>query len=322
MNADELHAYADGRLDAARRIAVQAWLAAHPESARQVQDWQAQNQALHQAFDAVLNEPLPLRLIEAARGRSPAQAAPDPAPASASVRPVGAGGVLAAGRARVRASLGAVLRGVRAHAAGPAEHGAAGGRAGGGRPVGAAWVVAALLLGLLGGGSGGYLAGRAGAPAALAGRNGPSLPRDAALAHAVYTPEQRHPVEVDGRQAEHLVAWLSRRLGTRLAAPQLAPLGYELLGGRLLAAGNGPVAQFMYQDAGGARLTLYVRQAPAGEAGPAAAFQHAREGDVDVFYWVEAGFGYALSGRVDRSRLQAVAQVVHHQLADRRTMAP
>lgn len=166
------------------------------------------------------------------------------------------------------------------------------------------------------GGGLGYRLGQGGQTAGVTAASGRFV-HDAALAHAVYTPEQRHPVEVDARQADHLVAWLSKRLGTPLHAPQLAPLGYELLGGRLLAAGEGPVAQFMYQNAAGARLTLYVRRAaPAGvmPADTLTAFQVAREGDVEVFYWVEDGFGYALSGRVARPQLQAVAEAVYHQL--------
>ena len=69
IHEDDLHAYVDGSLPDARRIDVEAWLAAHPEDARRVQDWSAQNQALHTAYDAVLNEPLPLGLVRSARRR-------------------------------------------------------------------------------------------------------------------------------------------------------------------------------------------------------------------------------------------------------------
>jgi len=62
-----------------------------------------------------------------------------------------------------------------------------------------------------------------------------SLARLAATAHAVYAPEVRHPVEVPAGEEEHLVSWLSKRLGTALKAPKLSPLGYELVGGRLLS---------------------------------------------------------------------------------------
>ncbi|MEO7031657.1 MAG: anti-sigma factor [Herbaspirillum sp.] len=60
----ELHAYADGQLEPARRAAVEAHLAAHPELALQVRQWRTQNQALHREFDAVLNEPIPQRLVQ------------------------------------------------------------------------------------------------------------------------------------------------------------------------------------------------------------------------------------------------------------------
>lgn len=70
MNVDsvtemELHAYADGQLEPARRGIVEAYLAAHPEPALQVRQWRAQNQVLHREFDVVLNEPIPQRLVQA-----------------------------------------------------------------------------------------------------------------------------------------------------------------------------------------------------------------------------------------------------------------
>jgi len=61
-----------------------------------------------------------------------------------------------------------------------------------------------------------------------------SWPRRAAIAHVVYSPEVRHPVEVGADQEAHLVAWLSKRLGSPLKVPHLGELGYTLVGGRLL----------------------------------------------------------------------------------------
>ncbi len=84
--------------------------------------------------------------------------------------------------------------------------------------------------------------------------------RQALAAHVVYVPEVRHPVEVDAGQQQHLVAWLSKQFGATILAPALEELGFQLLGGRLLPADDKPAAQFMYQDAGGRRLTLYARR--------------------------------------------------------------
>jgi anti-sigma factor RsiW len=139
-----------------------------------------------------------------------------------------------------------------------------------------------------------------------------SLARQAAIAHAVYAPEVRHPVEVGASEESHLVGWLSKRLGTTLKAPKLAPLGYELVGGRLLSGLQGPVAHFMYQDARGQRLTLYVSR-QRGEPRDTA-FRFSQEDRVSVFYWVDGNYGYALSGEIRKDQLLQVAEVVYKQL--------
>lgn len=142
-----------------------------------------------------------------------------------------------------------------------------------------------------------------------------SLPRLAAIAHAVYSPEVRHPVEVGADDEAHLVAWLSKRVGTELRPPRLTEAGYELMGGRLLPGDRGPVAQFMYADAAGSRLTLYAARRPANRE---TAFRFAQEGPVGVFYWVDGAMGYALSGEIPRSLLARAADLVYAQLDEAR----
>ena len=139
-----------------------------------------------------------------------------------------------------------------------------------------------------------------------------SLARQAAIAHVVFAPEVRHPVEVTADDEEHLVTWLSKRLGTTLKAPKLSPVGYDLVGGRLLSGPQGPVADFMYQDARGQRLTLYVSR-QTGEPRDTA-FRFSQEDRVSVFYWVDGNFGYALSGEIGKQQLLKVADVVYKQL--------
>lgn len=243
VTEQDLHAYVDGRLDAARRQAVEAHLAAHPADADRVTAYRRQNETLHALFDPALDEVIPVRLRK-------------PAP-------------------------------VRMQA--PALRYAA--------------VVAWLAVGV----AAGYLlrgpAVLSSAPIALA--------QQAVAAHVVYAPEVAHPVEVDARQEAHLVKWLSKRLDGEVRPPHLSELGYELVGGRLLPAGDGPAAQFMYQDARGQRLTLYVRRdAKDGET----AFRYARQGAVSVFYWVDGPFGYALSGEQGKNDLLQIAHSVYQQV--------
>jgi anti-sigma factor RsiW len=151
---------------------------------------------------------------------------------------------------------------------------------------------------------------------ALLGTGGPGAPasfaRQAALAHAVYSPEVRHPVEVGADQHEHLVNWLSKRVGSKLRAPLLTAEGFELVGGRLLPGDEGAVAQFMYQDAKGKRLTLYVSRRAQGQRDTA--FRFSQEDKVGVFYWIDGPLGYALSGELPRPELLSIATIVYKQL--------
>lgn len=137
----------------------------------------------------------------------------------------------------------------------------------------------------------------------------------AAVAHAVYSPDARRPVEVGADEERQLVTWLSKRLGTPLRVPSLGGVGYVLLGGRLLPGERGPVAQFMYHDPAGRRLTLYVtRELARKPAQRETAFRVGVEGPVSVFYWVDGDFGYAVSGGIDRTALLRVAQEIYRQL--------
>ena len=255
----ELHAHVDGRLDAARRAAVEQRLAADPEAAQRVRDWAQQRDALRALHADLLADPVPDHLLHAAdllrrRGERLAQW-----------------------------------------------------RRWGG--------LAASVLLAFGLGWGGHAQWLAHGPAA-GSRPTLAFAHQAAVAHVVYAPEVRHPVEVAAAQQQHLVQWLSKRLNRPLKIPDLSAGGYELVGGRLLPGEAGARAQFMYQNAAGERVTLYVGAVDgARERGMAeTAFRYASEGSVETFYWVDQGFGYALSGRLPRPALLALAESVYKQL--------
>ena len=247
----EVHAWVDGRLAEGRRAQVEAWLPAHPEEAERAAAYRGLNEQLRAQFDAVLDEPVPARLADAAPPRR---------------------------RWRAAAAI-------------------------------AAWIAVGAALGGVAGWQ--LHAGRAVVPLALP--DIPVLAHRAALAHATYAPEVRHPVEVGADQEQHLVAWLSKRLGGDVRAPRLESEGMTLVGGRLLPRDPGPVAQFMYQSAPGRRVTLYVRTEGLDQR--ETAFRFAREGNVRVFYWIDRKFGYALSSAdLDRDELLRLANEVYRQL--------
>ena len=150
-------------------------------------------------------------------------------------------------------------------------------------------------------------------PLAQSAPDGTVIARRAAIAHATYSPEVRHPVEVGADDEQHLVAWLSKRLGVKVRAPKLDDAGMSLIGGRLLPGDNGPVAQFMYQSQNGRRLTLYVRTEAARNR--ETAFRYARESNIGVFYWIDRDAGYALaSADLSKDELLRIANLVYKQL--------
>lgn len=246
ISEDDLHAWADGRLDGKRRAEIETWLADHPERASALIDWRELNARLHAGYDPVLREAVPARLRDTVR------------------RPRRA--------LKIAAAVG--------------------------------WIALGSVLGV---GAGYRLGGEPDAPAAST-----PVARRAAVAHAVFSPEQRHPVEVGAEQEQHLLAWLSKRLGRPLQIPDLGAHGYQLMGGRLLAADAGPGAQFMYENDGGERLTLYVSADP--DQRTSTEFRFADEAGVSVFYWVDGGLAYALSGRLGRQTLLPAADTVYRQL--------
>lgn len=62
ITEDDLHAYIDGRLEAARSEEVSVYLDKHPDVAARFASFSVQRALLHGAFDPVADEPIPTRL--------------------------------------------------------------------------------------------------------------------------------------------------------------------------------------------------------------------------------------------------------------------
>lgn len=179
------------------------------------------------------------------------------------------------------------------------------------RRAGAA--AAALLLFTAGLGLGWFAGDRQGATRVASSAPATTGVADnAANAYRTFVVEVAHPVEVDAGHQAHLLTWLSKRLGKPIDAPDLAAFGYRLMGGRLLPADQGAAAQLMYDDASGRRLTVYVRAAEGAET----AFRFSREGEASTFAWIDRGFGFAVTGQLQREQLLPIAEAVYHRLSD------
>ncbi|MCR4266892.1 anti-sigma factor, partial [Nitratireductor sp. ZSWI3] len=133
----------------------------------------------------------------------------------------------------------------------------------------------------------------------------------AVAAHEVYAAEKLHVVEVGAGDRNHLVSWLSNRLGISLIAPDLGKEGFSLVGGRLLPSGDKPAAQLMYEDESGGRVSLYVAHCVADED---SGFRLFERNGARAFYWHEKSFAYAVAGAASEERLLKLADATYRQL--------
>ncbi len=130
-------------------------------------------------------------------------------------------------------------------------------------------------------------------------------------AHVVYSTEVRHPVEVAAAEKDHLDAWLSKRLGHKIAAPDLSSRGFQLIGGRLLHADRKPAAQFMYEDAAKRRLTVYV----AGNSSHReSSFRLEETSGYTTCYWLDEQSGYAVAAELAPDELLPLATFIYDAL--------
>jgi len=132
---------------------------------------------------------------------------------------------------------------------------------------------------------------------------------DAAIeAHRIYVAEVRHPIEVRADEA-HLVPWLSRRVGQQLKAPDLAPEGLKLLGGRLLSGPHGiATAFFMYEGGSGERVTLTTARTMRDHD---TGFEWRAAGEIGAVAWIEGGLAFVVTGPAERTKLDHVARRVY-----------
>lgn len=128
---------------------------------------------------------------------------------------------------------------------------------------------------------------------------------DAVEAYRIFATDRLRPVEMTAQDADGLQSWLSARLGRPMALPNLAPYGFDLLGGRLLSTPDGAAALLMYEDGNGQRISFYIRPSkrfPGGLSG----LRH--DGGLTTKYWFRTGYGFAVVGRADDPRTREVQE--------------
>ena len=172
----------------------------------------------------------------------------------------------------------------------------------------ASWrlIAAAAILAAAIGGAAGWVVRAVSAPAPTSVE---AITAEALSAHKLYIAEVRHPIEVRAAE-DHLIPWLSKRVGTNLRVPDLKEYSLKLLGGRLLPGPIGPAALFMYESPNGERFTIYCSRSKRMRM----ALRYQSGGEVAAMHWVESEIGYVVSGPDDRDRLAKIAQTAYEQM--------
>jgi anti-sigma factor RsiW len=277
VDESDLHAFVDGELDAENRRRIEDHLHNHAEDAALVEGWRRQNAALRAAFAQTVKEPVPAGLRTAS--------------VTSLTRSFGSG----VNWARFSPSKGASLRAMRRSDTSR-------------RPPRRPAIIMSLLT---------LLAGAVVAGAALLAFTGPASPPSAPqramieppglvahaqLAYLTFAQDSR-PVEIGADRKAELATWLGERAGFgRL--PDLADVGLELIGGRLVPGVISPAGLLIYQSAAGARAALYFERA--GGERPSAPPKTAP--GLAAVEWRAAGFAFILIGPLTAETARAAAE--------------
>lgn len=171
------------------------------------------------------------------------------------------------------------------------------------------WRVAAALLLTFGLGSAGGWFLRAGLTPQTSAIT--LLAQEAVANHVVYTADVRRPTELGAQQRDDLAHWVSNRIKHQVAPPDLSADGYNYMGGRLAATPDGAAGLFMYDNAEGVRLTVFVLPLPAAAGAP---LQHVDFAHVNGCAWITNGVGYTVVGKLPPAELRRIAEVARRQL--------
>lgn len=286
-----LVAYLDGELESAERREIEVWLDRDPAARRQLAALTESAELLRRAFDDVLHEPLPARLIAAARGAAD----------------TGEAGAVRSGPGLLR-----FQRRASPLRAAPIRH----------------WRVtmpiAASVLGLLIGGGAGYFGGARLTPGTLA-ENGGQPAMQATLANNLWLDNAAGyfklfvsagdnalsdvPAGGDPRAA---LQKISQSLPQQVRLPDLKPWGLNFRGARLIVVDGRPAAQLVYTTDNKAigPLALIIGSSKQPDIPPT--FDHRQ--DVNLIYWRHQGRAYALVGQANIGYLWGIGNDVAWQL--------
>ena len=138
-----------------------------------------------------------------------------------------------------------------------------------------------------------------------------SLAERALIAHANYSAEPLHSVEVAAADQDHLQTWLSKRVGSDFKIPDLQKDGYTFLGGRLLAESSAPAGQLMYETNDKKRVSILFT---ANADGKSSDLQLEQKGKLITCFWSNAKLAMAVTGEMSPEQMKQLGPSVFAQI--------
>ena len=127
-------------------------------------------------------------------------------------------------------------------------------------------------------------------------------------AHTVFGNDLVRPVEFTPDATTAALDWMSEKLKRKIDSPALDALGLTLVGTRLSGTREGPLAQFIYEDKSGKRLSLVVMPHPEGT--PEADLRVEQHDTNNVGYWSDSALDYAVIADTSGLQIESVAAEV------------
>ena len=277
-------AYLDGELEPADRREVEAWIEAEPEARERLAALIKATDLVREAYGDIVAEPVPARLIAAARGESAGVAEPREAQILLFKRPQRAFRATVIWRRQIGLAAAAAVFGLMVGSAGTylGINGLTGPGSNAERQL-----AAATNSGWLDNAAGNYK---------LIVNAGDQIPMDI-------------PASNDPREA---LQKISQDLPQQVRLPDLKPWGLNFRGARLVAVEGKPAAQLVYNTDNKAigSLTLVIGATQQPDIAPTID----RRQDVNLLYWRHRGRSYALAGQTDVGYLWGIANDVGWQL--------
>jgi anti-sigma factor RsiW len=168
-------------------------------------------------------------------------------------------------------------------------------------------VAAGIVLALAIGSGTGWLAHGSATPVGLT-----ALGQQAALAQRVFVADSDKPLEFTAADLTQKVGWSNTHEARNVTAPDLSEAGYRFLGGQLVATEQGAAPMFIYQNAKGDRMCIFVRVMEAIDTN--ATMRPIESKDVSGFAWSHDGIGFGVLSSKPEPKLHEISDQIRDKI--------